>query len=147
MESLGLKPVNLSFPTHFSRTRNTLLDLFFVSDVNKICLYDQLIVPSFSKHNLIYLTYNFDLNYTDHIISYRDFKDINYILLNEAFDQCVWNNIYSLPTVDRQLNFLQLSISHLYDSFVPVKSKTIRPSENPWFTNNIELAIIKRRSG
>jgi len=49
MESLGLKPVNLSFPTHFSRTRNPFLDLFFVSDVNKICLYDQLIVPSFSK--------------------------------------------------------------------------------------------------
>jgi len=71
MESLGLKPVNLSFPTHFSRTRNALLDLFFVSDVNKICLYDQLIAPSFSKHDLIYLTYNFDLNYTDHIISYR----------------------------------------------------------------------------
>jgi len=106
MESLGLKPVNLSFLTHFSRTRNTLLDWFFVS-----VSYDQLIVPSFSKHDLIYLTYNFDLNYTDHIISYRDFKNINYILLNEAFDQCVWNNIYSLPTVDRQLNFLQLNIS------------------------------------
>jgi len=32
-ESLGLKPLNLSFPTHFIRKRNTLLD-FFVSDVN-----------------------------------------------------------------------------------------------------------------
>jgi len=144
MESLGLKPVNLSFPIHFSRTRNTLLDLFFVSDVNKICLYDQLIVPSFSRHDLIYLTYNFDLNYTDHIISYRDFKNINYILLNEVFDQCVWNNIYSLPTVDRQLYFLKLNISHLYDNFVPVKSKRIRPSEKPWSSNNIKLAIIKR---
>jgi len=124
MESLGLKPVNLSFPTHFSTTRNTLLDLFFVSDVNKICLYDQLIVRSFSKHDLIYLTYNFDLNYTDHTISYRDFKNINYInyiyinyiMLNEAFDQCVWNNIYSLPTVDRQLNFLQPNISRMPSS-------------------------------
>jgi len=32
-------------------------------------------------------------------------------LLNEECDQCLWNNIYSLPTVDRQLNLLQLNIS------------------------------------
>jgi len=89
MESLGLKPVNLSFPTHFIRTRNKLLNLFFVSDVNKIYLYDQLIVPSFSKHDLKYLTCNFDLNYRYHTISYRDFKNINDILLNEAFDETI----------------------------------------------------------
>jgi len=71
--------------THY----NTFLDLFFVSDVNNICLYDQLIVSSFSKHGLIYLTYNLDLNYTDHTIVYSDFKNINYILLYETFDQCV----------------------------------------------------------
>jgi len=132
MESLCLKPVILSFPTHFSRTRNTLLDWFFVSDVNKICLYDQLIVPSFSKHDLIYPKYNFDLNYTDHTIVYRDFKNINYILLNVAFHQCVWNNTYSLPTVDRQLNLFQLNISILYESFCDRPKKHGLPIINKW---------------
>jgi len=80
----------------------------------------------------------------DRTIFYRDFKNINYILLNEVFDQCVWNNVYSLPTVDRQLNFLLLNISYLYDSFVSVKSKTFRPSKIQWFTNSIKLAHIKR---
>jgi len=51
MESLGLIPVNIKYPTHFSTTCNTLLDVFFVSDCKKIQNYDQISLPAFSKHD------------------------------------------------------------------------------------------------
>ena len=40
--SLGLYPCNTVVPTHFISTCNTLLDLFFVNDLSKCLLYDQM---------------------------------------------------------------------------------------------------------
>lgn len=51
MLSFGLNLVNSSEPTHFTNT-HTLLDVFFVSDLKKIRLYDQISVPAFSKHDI-----------------------------------------------------------------------------------------------
>ena len=61
MSVLGLYSCNNSFPTHFSRSTNTLLDLFFVNDLSKFLLYDQVSCPVFSKHDLIYLEFDFTL--------------------------------------------------------------------------------------
>ena len=38
MSCLGLKPVNVITPTHFTMTNNTLLDMFFVTDKKKVLL-------------------------------------------------------------------------------------------------------------
>ena len=53
LSSLGLHSCNIFFPTHFTNTANTLLDLFFVNDMSKSS------GPIFSKYDLIFLTYDF----------------------------------------------------------------------------------------
>ena len=54
MSALGLHSCNTSLPTHFTCT---LLELFFVNDLSKSLLYDQIFCPVFSKH-LIFLVFN-----------------------------------------------------------------------------------------
>ena len=59
MLSLGIPIVDKIVPTHFSPTVNTLLDLFFIDDLKKRLLYDQISCPIFTNHDLIFLTYDF----------------------------------------------------------------------------------------
>ena len=61
MRVLGMHSVNTSVPTHYTSTSCTLLDVYFVVDKTKVLLYDQLDVPQFSKHDLIFLSYDFKL--------------------------------------------------------------------------------------
>ena len=73
MATLGLSPINRSVPTHFTTSSSTLLDLFFVNNISKVLLYDQISAPCFSKHDLIFTTYDFYLHHDVKSFSYRDF--------------------------------------------------------------------------
>lgn len=144
--SLGLYPVNTTLPTHFTNTANTLLDLFLVNDTSKLLLYDQLSCAIFSKHDLIFLTYDFQLNNTPISFSYRDFKHINYTQLDFEFNHIDWNIIYNTISIDEQVAILNNNLSYLYDKFVPIKTKTVKPEKRPWFNYEIKLLIEQRDS-
>ena len=147
MQSLGLFPVNTVLPTHFSKNVNnteTLLDLFFVNNKMKVKLYDQLSVPNFSKHDLIFLTYDFSVEPTSECFSYYDFKNIDYLKLNDLFAQVNWNIIYSMVDVDLQTTFLQDNIARLFKECVPLKTKRIIDKTRPWFHVGIQNLIEKR---
>jgi len=88
IESIGLNLVNSSVPTHFSIHYDTVLDLFFVTNCHKISMYSQLSMPMFSKHDLIYLSYNINTGLTEIHIVYRDFKNIDYALLSTDCNLC-----------------------------------------------------------
>jgi len=53
-KSLGLYSVNETIYTLYSRHCYTLHDLFLINDPSKIIHYDQVSVPDFSRHDLIY---------------------------------------------------------------------------------------------
>jgi len=55
-------------------TRDTLLGLSFVDVPNKILLYDQVSVSVFSRHHLIFLTYDLTLAYNSNTFEFRDYK-------------------------------------------------------------------------
>ena len=100
--------------------RLLLLYLFFVSDLSKSLLYDQVSYPVFSRHDLIFLTFDFKLETgPPKIVYYRDFKNINYLKLESAINNIIWNNIYELNTVDEHVQYLQNNISDLF----PLKRK------------------------
>lgn len=144
MESIGLTPTNTTTATHFTKTNNTLLDLIFVGDTSKVLLYDQISASCFSKHDLIFATYDFMLEQKDLSYSFRDFRNLNYSLLCENILQINWSNIYHMASVDEQLSFLESNILQLYDETVPLKTKNIKPKNNPWFNDTIQHAIKRR---
>lgn len=144
MISLGFSSPNTSTPTHFTATNNTLLDLFFVSNTTKILLYDQLSASCFSKHDLIYMSYNFVIHVPEQSITYRDFTNIDYGLLEEEFFKINWNSLFYMISVDDQNLFLENNIRNLFNIVVPLKTKTISPKKKPWFSTLIKEAILRR---
>lgn len=142
--SLGLYPINTTIPTHFHQTCNTLLDVFFVSQLSKVVIYDQLSAPMFSKHDLIFVTYETAVNVENETITYRNFNKINYGQLNDLVDNIEWDLLYSIESVDDQTNFLQSNINYVYNICVPLTKKCIKYSQPPWFNNDIRHAIVNR---
>lgn len=144
MALLGLSSPNTTTPTHFTSTSSTLLDLFFISNQFNVLLYDQISAPCFSKHDLLFLTYNFQLHVPAQTITYRDFKNMDPILLQNELYKIDWYQLYNMVSVDDQLSFLELNTLNLFNQTVPLKTKIIRSSKNPWFSSTVKLSIDLR---
>lgn len=144
MAVFGLQPTNLLMPTHYTATSSTLLDVFFVSDTSRVQLYDQLSASCFSKHDLIFLSYEFYIEADDETYSFRDFAKIDYEVLQEDINRTEWNRIYYMPSVDDQQTFLEENIKQLYDSNVPLRTRTKRFKSKPWFNLKIKQLISER---
>ena len=146
MLSIGLYSCNLSYPTHFTKYCNTLLDLFFVGNLSKCMLYDQISCPAFSKHDIIFMTYNFQLDFKPQTYYFRDFKNIDYENLYNAFNCINWNSINDISDVDEKVNFLENNIHFLFNEFVPLKLVNIKNNNcnKPWFNNFIKNCINER---
>jgi len=50
---------------------------FFVNNDKKILLYDQISIPVFSKDDLIFLAFEFDLLFNEITVQYRHFKNLS----------------------------------------------------------------------
>lgn len=144
MTTFNLFSVNCNRPTHFTSNNSTLLDLFFVSDMNKVILYDQLAAPAFSKHDLIFVSYSFNVANPKSQITFRDYKNINMTLLEHDLNNAAWHEIYRMPSSSDQLNFLNSIILHIFNEHVPLKTKIVKTKVRPWFTRETEILIEQR---
>lgn len=144
--ALGLQPTNTNTPTHYHRTSNSLLDIFLVNSESKVILYDQLSASMFSNHDLIFMSYDTNVDTNENSIRYRDFNNINYSLVNELVDTVQWESMYEIESVDEQTEFLQSNINELYEVCVPLKTKILRYNQQPWFNDDIKRAISYRNS-
>lgn len=138
MLNIGLFPINCLTPTHFTQTSSTLLDIFFVSVKAKVLLYDQLSVPNFSKHDLIFLSYDFHFVHDKYSYSYRDFTRINYEQLSVAVDTVNWGHVRDMVSSESQIDFLQTHIKSLFDRFVPLVTKKNVTQTRPGSTHTYE---------
>jgi len=143
MGGLGLLSYNTTTPTHFT-TASTLLDLFFVNDKKNVLFYDQLSVPQFSKHDLIFMTLKCNQVKTAQTISFRDYKHVNLTQLEIDFHSIDWTLVYLMPSADDQVNFLNSNIEFLYEKHIPLKQKPVKHAPKPWFSRNIKTLMIQR---
>ncbi|XP_075159066.1 uncharacterized protein LOC142232218 [Haematobia irritans] len=147
MLTLSLVTTNNVYPTHFSSSgSSTLLDLFLVNNPCEILHYDQISASCFSKHDLIFLDYNFPkhekvgtYNYT-----YRDYRSIDYTDLQDRINSVSWDNIYTFSTVDQQLEFLQGNIVRIYDETISIRNRRTKSNHRPWFNSTIKSCIRER---
>lgn len=142
MSSIGLHPTNTSAPTHFSSTSSSLLDIFFVDDTQKVLLYDQLIASSFSRHDLIFLTYNFETTINKSTSTYYDFKHISPHTLQSELDKVDLSPVFYMPSAEDQLIFLETNVNQIFLNTVPIK--TANNKNKSWFNAAIKSAIGKR---
>lgn len=144
MAVFGLSATNTSMPTHFTTMRNTLLDVFFVDNISKVKLYDQLSASCFSKHDLIFLSYEYCVESDAQTYTFRDFINVNYNIIHDDMMYSNLYRIYSLPSVDEQLSLLEDNLANIYDQAVPLKTRTKRFNSRPWFNPRIKHLIRKR---
>lgn len=144
--SIGLFPVNTTVPTHFTKTASTLIDHIYIGESSKKLFYDQISAPNFSKHDLMFLTYDYepDVHSIPTTFTYRDFKNLDYEKLSQDIRVINWSSIYYMINIDDQVNFLENNINYLYDTHVPLRQKKIKDNCNPWFNQNIEDHISRR---
>lgn len=145
-ESSDLRLVNTTYPTHFTTSTASLIDLFFVSNPDNVLRYDQVSAPNFSKHDMLFLTYKFFTHVQDMPIAYRDFKHINYSELELATNAVNWDRIFRIPDVDGKIDFFNANVRNLYNAYVPVRVRTIGTHKRPWFNKHIARLIDARDS-
>lgn len=144
MRTFDLRPVNVDTPTHFSGLACTLLDVLFVSELEKVLFYDQLSAPAFSKHDLVYLTFDFVLTPFCTTFQYKDFKHINSTALESNIRSTNWERTQYMPCVNEQVEFLQTNIDRLFNAHVPLKTRTTDQVSRSWFNNDILLLMDQR---
>ena len=146
MSSFDLHLVNSTVPTHFTQTSSTLLDIFLVNSYDRVLFYNQLNAPTFSHHDLIFLTFDFETIYrpNNRLSFKRDFKNINKTSLELDIRSIPWENIYLLSSPNDQVEFLNTNILYLYNTHVPLKQIKTRNVSKPWFTNIIKDLINQR---
>lgn len=109
-------------------------------------LYDQLSAPVFSRHDLLFVTYDFGIHNdaNDETFTYRDFRGIDYEELGNRSSMIPWDSIYFLPSVEEKVDYLQTNICGLYNDTVPLRTRRIDRRNKPWFNNNIRKSIDLR---
>lgn len=103
LSAIGLLIINQTMPTHFTSTSSTLLDLYFIGNLSRKLLYDQLSASTFSRHDLIFLSYDFEKTPNQHKITYRDFKNVDLISLENDIFNIPWDQIFFMATVYEQV--------------------------------------------
>lgn len=143
MRTLSLHPVNTQTPTHFTDSSSTLLDLFFVSDCQDVLFYNQLSAPAFSRHDLIFATFNMT-SCSPQTYTYRDYNQVNADLLEQDILGVDWQQIYFMSSPVSQVDFFQTNVLNLFNTHVPLKTKFCKHRTNEWCTRDIIQLMNKR---
>lgn len=143
LSSLDLTNLGIE-PTYFYNNGCSQLDLIMTNRPSKAIRFNQINVPGFSNHDLVFAS--FDYNTSNHIneISYRDYKHMNPNVILEHFNSIDWTNYFAMNDPNDLLDFFNENIGRLFENCVPLR--TFRPKKpfNPWFNATIQRAIIDR---
>lgn len=143
IKNLSLKFVNTTEATHFPSYGNcSLLDMV-ITNTDKIIFFNQ-ISCGFADHDMIFCCYDTKLDRTPVNITYRNFKAINIASLLEECSCLDWAKLFTLSKIDDIIEYFNSKIVNLFDSYVPLKTIKSRLRYAPWFSNEIDTAIILR---
>jgi hypothetical protein len=136
-------------PTNFSSDTPTLLDVCATSRPEAIEMTSQLSLPGMNtSHDLIYGAYRVcDMIHTETAQEphyYRNFNRINNEQLQLDIEAQNWLDIYNMTDPDQQLQHLNKIVLWLLGLHAPLRKYIKRDPVNPWFTFDIEKAVIER---
>jgi hypothetical protein len=145
IKNVSLEIVNTCIPTRYSKTRNSLLDIFLTSsDLMNIVNFGQVSVSGTSDHDLIYVSIDLNLQIEREKIFYRDFKNINLNHLSEDLSTIPWYNLFCTNNINSKIDAFKSYISILYDQHVPIKSFIPKEEYIPYFDQSIKQAMNER---
>lgn len=131
-------------PTFFHRYGSSQLDLMLFNDESKVLRFNQVDVPAFSNHDLIFASLDFDTDQRDNTVSFRDYNSMDVDGLLNAYNELDWDSFYRSTDSNYLLEFFNSSMTALYDDFVPTRTFKSNKTNKSWFNCEIKKAIIDR---
>ena len=101
---MGLGLINKLVPTHCTSSSATPLLTF--DNRSRVLLYDQLFAAGFSKHDSIYIFYNFQTSTKEEKIIFLDFKTLICYFFENELIRITFNMAFSMPNVNEHVDFL-----------------------------------------
>lgn len=134
--------ISNSEPTFFYQSGCSLLDLLISDTPASVLKFGQTSMPGVSKHDLIFASLDFSVTDPVEGYWYRDYYHFDDHALRCNFLDSNWNNYFSIDDPDILCNIFTNILHALHEKFFPKKFKKLKA--NPWFTVEIEWAIINR---
>lgn len=131
-------------PTFFHTNGSSQLDLMLFNDESKVLRFNQIDVPMFSNHDLIFASFDFDMEQCDNITSFRDYNSMDVDGLLDAYNELEWLSFYQTADSHTLLEFFNTAMTNLYDDFVPTRVLNSDKKENSWFNSSISKAMVDR---
>jgi hypothetical protein len=131
--------------THHTSTSDTLLDLIAVADRKAVVSHGQIPFPALSGHDLIYLVYGLrSPRQMPKIITYRDYKNINFHALFGEASNLNWQCIYATNDVNVMVRELNYGLKYLFEKYVPLVERRVTRDPAPWITDGIRQLMRER---
>nr|CAI5849653.1 unnamed protein product [Callosobruchus analis] len=142
-ESYGLMQV-ISEPTRITETSSTLIDIIFVSNVEKCIAKGTINADTISDHFLVYCEISCDYKKTEKYVTYRDFKNFSLDLFLCGLHSIPWENILMYRDIETKVEFLTKNIIGLFDIHCPTKTARVTKARAPWISQNTKLLFKER---
>lgn len=107
-------------------------------------LFDQ--ISFISDHDLIFCSLSINLTpvVIENTFSYRDYKSIDLLSLQNDASLLDWSDCWFASSVDDKLKIFTDSIFKLFDRHVILRSVRVKNTSVPWYTTPVKLALKKR---
>ncbi|XP_075157688.1 uncharacterized protein LOC142230955 [Haematobia irritans] len=152
LESIGLYTINRTNPTHFTSSSSSLLDIFLVDSPTKALLYDQISAPCFSKHDLIFMTYDLCKPPEEPPQTYYNFNKMNYEQRRNVPPDKTWfdDNIVDLikkrdHAYKRWKRFRTPELHEEYRRLRAVTNKSVKKAKSDYYENKFRTAIDSKK--
>ena len=145
MNSYSLTPI-ISRPTRVTDSSFTLIDNFFVSNLNSFT--SGIFSVNVSDHYPIFIIYNNYFATVDDIPDKITYRLINDSTLNQLFNGLLQEDLGRVLEldIDSSIELLDKIILDNFNRFCPIKTKYVSPKDKmkPWITSSIKTKIKEK---
>jgi Reverse transcriptase (RNA-dependent DNA polymerase) len=135
--------------TNYTSAIPTLIDICASCDPDSIKMFSQISLPGMNTgHDLIYGSYEIcevaqnNVEVPHHF--YRSYDRIHMEQLIADIEAQDWSAIYNMSDPDQQLQHFNKIIIWLLNLHAPLRKYVKKDPVNPWFTFDVEKAVIER---
>jgi hypothetical protein len=121
----------------------SLLDHLAISDDRKYQVNGQFPFGG-SDHQLIYVIRKVKKSHQPRTISYRNWKDIDWMLLEQNISEHETNINQHPISIDTEFISFNNHVMNMLDKYAPLKKKIVKGKLSPWMTSDIALHIKQR---
>lgn len=133
-----------SEPTFYHKYGSSQLDLMLFNSRSRVLRFNQIDVPNFSNHDMIFASLDFDMIHIPQKVEYRDYNSVDIDGLLNAYNSLDWRSFFRSNDPNFLLSFFNSNILELHNRFVPLRTFVSRKNQNTWFSDAVSKALVER---